>query len=157
MEQKITVGISDLNVVVNPNTLISYALGSCIGICLYDKYNKIAGLSHILLPDSTLNKHKLNLYRFADTAIIELIKMMIQKGGKKQFFTAKVVGGANMFDWEGETIGEKNIKAVKKELIRLRIPVIGHDVGGDYGRTVSIDSKDGKVTIRALSKGTKII
>lgn len=154
MGKNIIVGISALGVANNEDLLISYALGSCIGICLYDKVNKIAGLSHILLPTSTIQKEVKNPLKFADTAIVELVKSMIKFGGKHTFLTAKIVGGANMFKWEGETIGDKNIKAVIAELNRLRIPLINRDVGGDYGRTVSINALDGLVTIRALSKGT---
>ncbi|MFA7672264.1 MAG: chemotaxis protein CheD [Clostridia bacterium] len=150
--KQIVIGISDLNVASSPDGLISYALGSCVGICLYDKIAKIAGLSHILLPDSSPYKEVMPK-KFADTAIKELIDKMIIAGCRKNNLTAKIAGGANMFSWSGETVGDKNIKAVQNQLIRQGIPIIARDVGGDYGRTVSIDAETGIVTVKALTKG----
>ncbi|MBN2852571.1 MAG: chemotaxis protein CheD [Clostridia bacterium] len=157
MGNKIVVGISDLKVAKDPDTIISYALGSCVGICLYDKVNKVAGLSHILLPYSDASKEISNPMKFADTAIEILVRQMVQAGGKQTFLTAKIAGGANMFGWEGETVGDKNVTSVCNELKRLRIPLLASDVGLNYGRTVSIDATDGSVTIKALTKDSKVI
>lgn len=157
MGNKIIVGISDLKVASEPDTIISYALGSCVGICLYDQVNRIAGLSHILLPYSSASKDMINPYKFADTAIEELVNKMIQIGGKRNFMTAKIAGGANMFGWEGETIGDKNVTSVCNELKRLRIPLLASDVGLNYGRTISIDAANGEVTVKSLTKDTRVL
>ena len=68
MSATIKVGISDLNVARSPDIVMTYALGSCVGICLYDRGKKIAGLSHIMLPDSTATHGAVQVARFADTA-----------------------------------------------------------------------------------------
>ncbi|MDD2262674.1 MAG: chemotaxis protein CheD [Clostridia bacterium] len=154
--KQIVVGISDLNTAYSPDELISYALGSCIGICLYDKLQKIAGLSHILLPDSSTYKAVDNM-KFADTAIKELISRMIRLGCRKNNLTAKIAGGANMFSWSGETVGDKNIKSVEEQLRIHGIPLLAKDVGGDYGRTVSICAETGVVTVKALTRGVKTL
>lgn len=154
--KKIVIGISELNIAHNPDELISYALGSCIGICLYDKANKIAGLSHILLPDSSIYKD-VDPKKFADTAIKLLIDMMIVAGCRKNNITAKIAGGANMFAWPGETVGHKNIISVQERLSDQGVPLLAKDVGGDYGRTVSISAETGIVTIKALTKGITLL
>ena len=75
MANTVTVGIADLNVVKSPDTLVTYALGSCVGICLYDPDKKIAGLAHIMLPLSTEAAQGVNnKRRYADTGIAELIQ-----------------------------------------------------------------------------------
>ena len=70
MSQIIKVGISDLNIARSPDVLVTFALGSCVGICLYDRIKKIAGLSHIMLPSSNAQRDPKQAYRFADTAIV---------------------------------------------------------------------------------------
>ncbi|MEG1778040.1 MAG: chemotaxis protein CheD, partial [Angelakisella sp.] len=77
MSKTITVGISDLNAVKAPDILVTYALGSCVGICLYDANSRIAGLSHIMLPDSSqIVGGASQIMKFADTGIVELLRTM---------------------------------------------------------------------------------
>lgn len=151
------VGISDLKVACSPDTLITYALGSCVGICLYDFRRKIGGLSHILLPDSSVNTGNVNLFKFADTAIAQLVKAMEAQGCKRISITAKIAGGANMFASPGISIGDRNVQAVKNELDRLKISIFAEDTGGNYGRTVILNPENGEVTVKAITKGIKII
>lgn len=156
MKQTIKVGISDLNVAKNPDVLITFALGSCVGICLYDRVTKIAGLSHIMLPSSALTRDP-QPYRFADTAIVLLVKKMVAAGADKRRLTAKIAGGARMFtsfkDGSLSNIGERNVIAVKAELAKLGIPIIADDTGKDYGRTVSFDTADGAMYVKSANKG----
>ena len=97
MSATIKVGIADLNVAQSPDILVTYALGSCVGICLYDRVKKIAGLSHIMLPDSTVTHGAVQIARFADTAIPKLVQQMVARGATKRVLTAKIAGGARMF------------------------------------------------------------
>src|SRR5471030_2410992 len=96
---EIKVGIADLNLVLDPGTIMTIGLGSCIGIALYDKTLKVAGLAHIMLPDSTQFKSNTNPMKFADLAIPMLIKKMEEQGCKKRNLTAKIAGGASMFNF----------------------------------------------------------
>jgi len=158
MSQIIKVGISDLNIAKNGDVLVTYALGSCVGICLYDARLRIAGLSHIMLPSSegfnALGKQE---EKFADTAIKRLLQLMAREGALQSRLTAKIAGGAQMFPGVSNSslsnIGLRNVTAVKAELIKHRIPIVAEDTGKDYGRTQYFYSEDGKMIIKSAIKG----
>ena len=154
----ITVGISDLNVAKGEDILVTYALGSCVGICLYDRVTKIAGLSHIMLPCSVgFAGAAQQPYKFADSAIPLLIQKMKMAGAMPMRFQAKIAGGAQMFAARGNTslanIGERNVIAVKQELARLKIPIIAQDTGKNYGRTLFFSAADGVMKIKSVNRG----
>lgn len=158
MSQTITVGISDLNVARNGDILVTHALGSCVGICLFDTVRRVAGLSHIMLPSSEgFHASGKQLQRFADTAIVVLIQQMEALGAKKICMRAKIAGGAQMFAGVNNSslanIGERNVIAVKRELQRLAIPIVAEDTGKNYGRTQYLSSVDGVMTIKSVNKG----
>ena len=160
MSQLIKVGISDLNVARSPDALVTFALGSCIGICLYDRVTKVAGLSHIMLPTNT-NRDAKQAYRFADTAIVILVQKMVAAGADKRRLTAKIAGGARMFTAISNnalaSIGQRNIEAIRKELSRLGIPIIADDTGKDFGRTVYFYAEDGSMHVKSASKGEWVL
>lgn len=160
MDKMITVGISDLNVARSPEILVTYALGSCVGICLYDSAVRIAGLSHIMLPSSEMARTN-QPSRFADTAIVELVRRMEIAGARQARMRAKIAGGAQMFAAMNNTmianIGQRNVIAVRAELARLRIPILADDTGSDYGRTVFFSAEDGMMRIKAAAKGEKLL
>jgi chemotaxis protein CheD len=157
----IIVGMADLNVTKSTGTLITYGLGSCIGIALYDPINKVAGLAHIMLPDSTKIQSNSNTAKFADTAIEKLLKDMEKLGAKRAVLKAKIAGGAQMFAFnstnESLRIGERNIEATLHHLRAYRIPVVANETGKDYGRTVELHSDDGRLVIKTVGHGTKIV
>ena len=93
------VGIAEGRVTRGDGELATYALGSCIGVCLYDRPRHIAGLVHILLPSRALAVERTNPYKFADSGIEELIRTMERLGAVRAAITAKLVGGAQMFQW----------------------------------------------------------
>ncbi len=149
----ITIGISDLNVAQPPDVLVTYALGSCVGICLYDDKAKVAGMSHILLPSSVQIPGNATPMKFADTAIPMLMVKMQAKGARPNTLKAKIAGGAQMFASTGNAsianIGERNVAAVKATLQRLRIPIVAEDTGSNYGRTLLFSASDFMMTIRS--------
>lgn len=155
MSQMIIVGISDQNIALPPDSLITYALGSCVGICLYDVAMRVAGLSHILLPEAFRDSTKDDDFKFADRAIEALVKSMENKGCLRNRLTAKIAGGANMFSTSGISIGDRNVITVKKELERLRIRLIAEDTGADYGRTVVFDPLNGQMTVKSIGRESK--
>ncbi len=157
MSQLIVVGISDQNTAFPPDMLITYALGSCVGICIFDPVAQYAGMSHILLPSSRLTTNDKNIYKFADTAIKALVSAMEKKGCSRARMTAKIAGGANMFLSSGQSIGDRNVQAVKEELSKLRIRIIAEDVGGNYGRTIQLDPQDGSVMVKTTCKGNMVM
>ena len=159
MSNTIKVGIADLNVAKTPDIVVTYALGSCVGICVYDALMQIAGLAHIMLPLSTMatGSPLSQPYRYADTAIPLLVKKMEQMGAKRARMKAKIAGGAKMFAATGDSdvsnIGTRNIVAVKATLAQMKIPIIAEDTGKNFGRTVFFQAEDGKMIVRAATKG----
>jgi len=158
MSRTITIGISDLNVAATPDILITYALGSCIGICLYDANAKVAGLSHIMLPASSQAPNVVNQpMKFADTAVELLIRKMEGIGARRALLKAKIAGGAQMFAGMNNSaianIGLRNTQAVKIELLKQRIPIIAEDTGKNYGRTLLFSAENGVMTIKSATKG----
>ena len=155
---EVKVGIADLNLVLDPGTIMTIGLGSCIGIALYDKILKVAGLSHIMLPDSTQFKNVTNPMKFADSAIPILIEKMQKQGCRKQNIVAKIAGGASMFNFSDKSIisdiGKRNSEAVKKALKDIGIPIVAEDTGGNKGRTMILEASTGKVTLKVVGKGT---
>ncbi len=160
MSNEVNVGISDMKIVNIPEGLISYALGSCVGICVIDKMAQIAGMAHIMLPYNN-NADKTNIFKYADTGITEMIKQMELLGGLRPRMVAKIAGGARMFEIKGSStignIGERNIAAARETLQSLRIKLFAEDVGENYGRTIIFDSNTGRLTIKSFGKNLKII
>ena len=154
---EVKVGIADLNLVLDPGTIMTIGLGSCIGIALYDKELKVAGLSHIMLTDSTQFKNVTNPMKFADSAIPILVEKMQKQGCKKQNIIAKIAGGASMFNFSDKSIisdiGKRNSEAVKKALDNMKIPIVAEDTGGNKGRTMILEASTGKVTLKIVGKG----
>ena len=155
----VIVGIAQGAVVAKPRELVSYALGSCVGVCLYDRNSNIAGMAHILLPSYKDARDQTNPYKFADTGCARLLREMLAAGASRQSVTAKIVGGAKMFCTDGKTegIGERTVKAVREALGRLGLSLIAEDTGADYGRTVVLDSASGIVTVKSVKHGMKVI
>ncbi|MBP8989920.1 MAG: chemotaxis protein CheD [Clostridia bacterium] len=158
MAERIVVGISDYKTTQKPSSLLTYALGSCVGVCLRDSLLGCIGMAHILLPDSTLCMGDIHRPKFADTAIPDLLSEMIQMGASRHRLTAKIAGGARLFGSQNTiNIGERNVQAVRSALQRLQIPLIAEDTGADYGRTIEFFSVNGQLLIRSVKRPDKII
>jgi chemotaxis protein CheD len=157
--KEIKVGIGDLNTAFPPDKVITIGLGSCVGIAIYDSSNRLAGLAHIMLPDSTGFTNQNNPMKFADMAIPMLVKKLEEMGASKRVLKAKIAGGASMFSFPDRNplmdIGGRNGKAVKEVLAGMNIPVISEDLGGNSGRTMIVEAESGKVYIKTVGKGTK--
>ncbi|MBQ8826648.1 MAG: chemotaxis protein CheD [Oscillospiraceae bacterium] len=157
----VTVGIADLNVVRDSDVLATYALGSCVGICLYDVEKKIAGLAHIMLPLSreAAGNAVDNRRRYADTGITELIQTMSLMGASPARLVAKIAGGAQMFSTTSSVfnIGERNVAAVKKILAAYKIKIIAEEIGENYGRTVFFHADTGIMEVRAATRQTLMV
>lgn len=161
MAELIKVGMADYKVGRAPATLISYGLGSCIGVSLYDPQRKIGGLLHIMLPDSTQARASDNPAKFADTGIPLLINDVIALGASRSRLVAKIAGGAQMFAFSNATdimkVGFRNADTCKLILKKNGIRVIAEDTGGNFGRTVSIDLNSGSYTVKTIDRGQKNI
>lgn len=161
MPEMIRVGMADYKVGKAPDVIISYGLGSCIGISLYDPKSKVGGLLHIMLPDSTQSRASENPAKFADTGIPLMLDEVIKLGAVRSRIVAKIAGGAQMFAFANATdimrVGARNADAAKRILKELRIPLCAEDVGGNYGRTVQIDLETGVYKVKTIDKGEKEI
>lgn len=161
MPELIKVGMADYKVGRAPDTLISYGLGSCIGISLYDPQTKIGGLLHIMLPDSNQSRANENRAKFADTGIPDMLEELIRMGAAKSRLVAKLAGGSQMFAFANASdimrVGLRNASASKEILKKLSIPIVGEDTGGNYGRTVQIDLSTGVYKVKTIDKGDEEI
>ena len=161
MADLIRVGMADYKVGRAPSTIISYGLGSCIGISLYDPQTKAGGLLHIMLTDSTQARPTDNPAKFADTGLPLMLRDVLELGASRSRLVAKIAGGAQMFAFANATdimrVGARNAEAAKKILKELNIRLLSEDTGGNYGRTVQIDLNDGVYKVKTIDKGEKEI
>lgn len=134
--------------------LVTYALGSCIGICLYDPVIKLGAMVHIMLPLNMETGRK-NPMKYADTGIRETLKKMEAKGAKRARIVAKIAGGAKMFEVKGGSlgnIGQRNVESVYLNLKREGIRLLKEDVGGTVARTMLFDVSNGMACVRSYGK-----
>lgn len=161
MANMIIVGMADLNVTRSPGALTTLGLGSCVGIALYDPNAKIAGLAHIMLPDSTQIQNNSNVAKFADTAMAKLLQDMARIGARRELLKAKIAGGAQMFAFnstnESMRIGDRNVEATVRLLRQYNIPLIARETGADFGRTVELYAEDGRFLIKTIGHGNRVL
>lgn len=135
--------------------LVTYALGSCIGICLYDPVIQLAALVHIMLPLNMETGRKTPL-KYADTGICETLRQMESKGAVRSRIVAKIAGGARMFVTPGGSnlgnIGQRNIESTHMILKREGIRLLREDVGGSVARTLLFDVASGQACVRSYGK-----
>lgn len=144
----ISVGIGQWKVARSPTGLRAI-LGSCLGVVIYDSAQKIAGMAHILLPDSRGSTEHPG--RYADTAIPAMMSELNRtRGGlARNGLVAKLAGGAKMFDTQGVmAIGDANYRAVLGQLDKLKIPILSDDIGGETGRNVTFDTATGRFFVK---------
>ena len=154
MESKITVGIADMKMAQGSGILITYALGPCIGNSLYEQRIKLPSLNHIMLP-LNMEPGRKNTMKYADTGIRETLKMMEAKGASRSRITAKIAGGAKMFEVSGGNlgnIGQRNIESVRAHLKREGVQLLKEDVGGSVARTLLFDPATGQACVRCYGR-----
>ena len=131
------------------DVLVSLGLGSCIGVALLDRRTGVAGLAHVVLPESGGSPAD-NKLKFADHAVPELVDRVVAEGGRRLRLEAALVGGASMFVTASAAleVGQRNEAAVREQLKTLRIPVIAAETGGKRGRTIRVHVDSTMVTVR---------
>ncbi len=146
------VGVADMKVSNNPGeSIITYSLGSCIGLVIYDPVAKVGGMLHYMLPESSIDKGKAadRPYMFADSGIPRLFKTAYQLGAAKQRISIYVAGGAEILDQKGFfNIGKRNYMALKKMFFKNNVMINKQDVGGNVNRTVRIDIGTGNIYVK---------
>lgn len=145
----------------DPNALlVTYSLGSCIGVAVYDPVVKVGGILHYMLPDSDLDKEKAKVkpLMFADTGIPLLFKACFELGAKKSRMIVSVAGGSQIMDPSGIfSIGKRNYAALRKILWRNNVMLEHEDIGGTVNRTMFLNIGTGSVTLRNSGKGEIVL
>jgi chemotaxis protein CheD len=140
--------------------LATIGLGSCVAIILHAPKARVGALAHALLPDEGLVRGKHPPAKFASSAVPLLVEDLRQRGITEPL-VAKLAGGAAMFanllKTGGVNMGERNVEAARVALRLANIPIVAEDVGGDSGRSVYYTPVDGKVTIRSLRGGDRVL
>lgn len=154
---KIIVGISDMRVATKPDDeIVTYSLGSCIGVALWDPEVKVGALLHFMLPDSSIDKTKATAkpYMFADTGVPRMFKEIYKHGAKKERLKVYVVGGAQVMDDSGMfNIGKRNQMIVQKMFWKNKVTVAKEDLGGSVNRTITLNVGTGAVKLKVSGKG----
>jgi len=149
----ITVNISDTQVATSAHdTLVTYSLGSCIGVALYDPVARCGGMLHYQLPTSTLDaeKARMNPCMFADTGMACLLQLFQAAGGQPRRASVRIAGAAQMIGDTGIfSIGKRNHTAIRKILWQHGILLEGQDVGGTAPRNLYLRLSDGAVSVKA--------
>lgn len=160
MIKKVSVGIADMKITRQEGILITYALGSCIGISFYDPMIKLGALLHIMLPEKGRGNDS-NIYKFADSGIQETLRKLCAYGAVKKRLVCKIAGGAKMFEMKGGgglgNIGERNAQNVKRILMAEGLRITSEDTGANYARTMLLDVGTGKVYIRSAGKPERML
>ena len=149
----IKVGMAQFRVGIAPMKMITMALGSCVGIVIYDEIAGLGGLAHVMHPSRNRVKNNLNRAKFVDTAIELMVAKILEEGARKKRLKAKIFGGARMFQHVTGSqgviqIGDDNVAATREQLARRGIPVVAESVGGTMGRTIMFDVSDGSVLMK---------
>ena len=155
----VVVGIGDCKMSAEPNdTLVTYALGSCIGVMIYDSVAQVGGLLHILLPDSRLDSVKAQNkpFVFADTGIPLLFHQAYALGARKERLVVRLAGGSQMSMTGGVlNVGIKNIQSTRLILSRAGVKIQSEATGGRSARTVRLNVKDGQMLIQETAISDK--
>ena len=154
MNQKLTVGIADMKIGKGNDLLVTYALGSCIGLCFYDPKLKLGALLHVMLP-LNMEAGRKNPLKYADTGIRETLRQLEAKGASRSRITVKIAGGAKMFEVNGGNlgnIGQRNIESVHTILRMEGIRLLGEHVGGNVASTLLFDLDSGQSCIRSYGR-----
>ena len=150
----IEIGIGELVIASAPKRLLTPALGSCVGITLYAPDRRMGGMAHIMLPKPGGDRFG-EPGRFADYAVPELLRRMVEQGCRRTAIEAKIAGGAAMFRGEEFVagIGDRNLAEVRRQLDLLGIRVVGEDVGESHARTIELDLVTGELQVRSYQFG----
>lgn len=155
------VGVADLKVSNQPtDVLVTHALGSCIGVAIYDPVVKVGGILHFMLPDSSLDRAKAQEQpcMFADTGLPLLFKECYRLGAVKSRLLVKVAGGSQVLSSkECFQIGRRNYAALRKIFLKNNVLITSEDVGGTKARTLYLEIGTGNVWVKIMGQNTILL
>ena len=156
----ITIGVGDMAVSDNPfYTLVTYSLGSCLGIVVHDPVVKVGGILHAMLPEAKDEKENKNFnpYKYIDAGVPLFFKETYKYGAKKNRMIISVLGGSRILDESGFfNIGKRNLATLRKMFWKNGVMVDKEHVEGNVSRTVRLDIATGEVRLR-LGYGEELI
>jgi len=158
-ENTVIVGVGELAVAEHPQVLVTQALGSCVGLTLWDPIRRAGGMAHIMLPTLGDTASEGLRFRFATSAVPALVDMLADAGSPKRRLVAKLAGGAAMFgaDTGSASIGARNVAQTRLELTDLGIPLRAEDTGGGHARTIELHLDTGILLVRSYVFGLREI
>jgi chemotaxis protein CheD len=153
----IEVGVGKLAVAAYPSVLMTPALGSCVGVTLWDPAKQRGGMAHVMLPAKTDTAMDGENTRFATVAVPMLVDKLGRLGSPAKRLEAKLAGGAAMFRGDSgiATIGDRNVIAVIEELERSGVRFAGQDTGANYARTIELHLDTGVLLVRSYLYGIR--
>ncbi len=159
--QVIRVEVAQYRIAQAPEKMMTMALGSCLGIVLFDATTGVGALAHAMHPRRAQVKNNANRAKFVDSVLPIIVDGMVRWGARRERIVAKIFGGARMFEsYAGSTgvlqIGDENIAVARVELETMGIPIVAECVGGTSGRTIVLDLSNGSVAVRGVEAGEVI-
>jgi chemotaxis protein CheD len=155
---QIVVGVADMKVSnQQEQVLVTHALGSCIGVAIYDPVARVGGILHFMLPESSLDpaKGQENPFMFADTGLPRLFRECYSLGAQKVRLLVKVAGGSQVLgNQEHFQIGRRNYAALRKIFLKNNVLINKEDVGGTKARTLFLEVGTGNVWIKVMGRDT---
>lgn len=138
--------------------LVTFALGSCIGLTLWDPGARVGGMIHSQLPVSYGNAERADgqPFLFTDTAVAELLRRVYGLGGSRDRLVAKLVGGAERANGGAFRVGQRNVAVARRVLWKNDIVVAGEDVGGDHPRTLYLDMESGRTIVKSRGEAHEV-
>lgn len=159
-EQTIAVGLGEISVTRDPSkSLACFGVGSCISLCAYDPISKVAGMAHIVLPESNHDSRESHSTKYADIAIPQLLEEMCKLGAVKSRLVVKLAGGAQMITSAGFSdfleMGTRNLEMTIRTLSKEGIRPSAADIGGNQGRSIWLSVDSGEVRVRTAGMEIK--
>jgi len=157
----VVVGISEYKFAKSPERLITYGLGSCVAIVLYNREEGVASMAHVMLPTAYADQAATLPGKFADTAVVAMLREMQGMGISAANLEAKMTGGAEMFAGKikglSRRIGARNVLAARKTMGNYGIRIVAQETGGHKGRTAEFLTEDCSLLVRTLRAGDIVL
>lgn len=157
---QIVIGVADMQISKNSGEiLVTHALGSCLGIAIYDPVAVVGGLLHVMLPTSTVSPQKAeeNPYMFVDTGLPLLFRQAYAFGAEKSRLVVKVAGGASHSEERDMfAIGKRNFIMLRKMFWQNGVMIANQDVGGHAARTMYLEIGSGRVWLHSQGREWEI-
>ncbi len=157
--RRLVVGVAESVVTSEVSaSIVTYALGSCVGIAIHDPVARVGGMLHIMLPSSSLDASKAERFpsMFADTGIPLFLRKAASVGAENRRLVVHVAGGSQVMEHAGSfNIGRRNCQAVREAIAKAGLTIHGESTGGREPRTLRLDVGSVRVFLRAFARAER--